>query len=98
MLDTSGQNFVKAAAGSWVAPFRAALCPNEMADAAVAYSVRCLDDETLGCNSAVSDESIWQGTCYDLQGRCLLRHTDVASFATLPAGVYIVNGKIIIKQ
>lgn len=98
LLDTSGQNFVKAVAGSWVAPFRAALCPNEMADVAVAYSVRCLDDETLGCNSAVSDDSIWQGTCYDLQGRCLLRHTDVASFATLPAGVYIVNGKIIIKQ
>ena len=98
LLDASGQNFVKAAAGSWVAPFRAALCPNEMADAVVAYSVRCSDDETSGCNPVVSDESTKQGACYDLQGRCLLRHTDVASFATLPAGVYIVNGKIIIKK
>lgn len=98
LLDASGQNFVKAAAGSWVAPFRAALCSNEMADAVVAYSVRCSDDETSGCNPVVSDESTKQGACYDLQGRCLLRHTDVASFATLPAGVYIVNGKIIIKK
>lgn len=98
LLEASGRYFVKAAAGSWLASFRAALCPEEMVEAAAIYSVRCSDDETAGCSTAVADESTWQGACYDLQGRCLLQHTDAASFAMLPAGVYIVNGKIIIKQ
>ncbi len=98
LLNTSGQAFVRAASGSWVAPFRAWLCPGQDADVRTAYALRLPEDETSGCAMPVCDANRWQGACYDLQGRCVLLHTDAASFAELPAGVYIVNGKIIIKQ
>lgn len=98
LLNTSGQAFVRAASGSWVASFRAWLCPGQNADARAAYALRLSEDETSGCATTVCDTDRWQGACYNLQGRCVLLHTDAASFATLPAGVYIVNGKMVIKQ
>lgn len=98
LLDAEGQNFVKAAPGSWVAPFRACLCPGEDAGAVAAYSVRLSDGLPSGVEKTQCDGAALQGPCYDLQGRCLLLRTDAPSFATLPAGIYIVNGKLIIKQ
>lgn len=98
LLDAEGQNFVKAAAGSWVTPFRACLCPGEDAGAVAAYSVRLSDGLPSGVEKTQCDGAALQGPCYDLQGRCLLLRTDALSFAALPAGIYIVNGKLIIKQ
>ncbi len=44
--------------------------------------------EAISANSA--DDAV---TVYNLQGNCLLRNADKSALSTLPAGLYIVNGR-----
>lgn len=99
LLESSGERFVRAEAGSLLMPFRAFVRPDGGGQAArAALSVRHLGQEQEGVEAVRAENPAANGPCYDLQGRQVARDRLSGASGTLSPGIYIRNGKKIIRK
>lgn len=90
-LNGEGDTFVLADAGSSIKPFRAYLKDHNYTGKVKRVNHSTIDFiETVGLTPNI-------GNCYDVSGRRLHGNNSSVSFGQLPKGMYIINGKKIIK-
>ena len=91
LLNANGDTFVRAAAGSYLAPFRAAFFENTNRSI-----VRlAFEDELTGILQLKSD---WIGKpCYTIDGQLVTKYLQTADLQRLPKGAYIIGGKKYLK-
>lgn len=91
LLNATGEAFVRAAAGSYLTPFRAAIClPGSRGNALKLPPTGIEGTQAEECESP-------QAACYTADGRRVASKLDAKRRSALPPGVYIVGGKKIIK-
>ncbi|MBR5324638.1 MAG: hypothetical protein IKV14_07485 [Muribaculaceae bacterium] len=90
VLDKSGENFVKSTGNSKVAPFNAYILDEELSKF---ESIKIVREPTTGVENSTIDNSIEEDgeqVIYDIYGRRV--------FETITPGVYIINGKKVLKR
>ena len=92
LLNAKGDTFVRATAGSYLAPFRVAFCPGE-----TAKSVRVVfeDSGVTGVHTVNMDNG--KHVVRTLDGRLVSPVSQSGTLSDLPKGVYIIDGKKYLK-
>lgn len=92
LLNASGDTFLRAAAGSYLAPFRAAFFEDTHRST---VRLTFVDDEAAGLTPSANE---YMGhCCYTIDGLLVTKNLQVDDWHRLPKGAYIIGGKKYLK-